>query len=355
MESATKTVTIAAAKNFVSKCITAAGALPAHSDQMAETLIMADHRGHYSHGMNRLEMYVNDLRQGIADGHITPEILKESPATAHVDGRNGLGPVVGKFCIDLAIKKAKEVGVGWVVAKGSNHYGIAGYYALQASNQGLVGMSVTNTSPLVMPTRGKVGTLGTNPISFAAPAQNDDSFVLDMATTTVALGKIELNERKGIPIPEGWGADKNGQQTTDPKEVLNGGGMLPLGGSEETSGYKGYGLAMMVEVLCGILGGSSYSTNIRRWGTTGDAADLGQCFIAVNPAMFADGFQGRMQDLMDTHRQLTPTDPEKPVLVAGDPSRINMKKCKEIGGIPYPARVIEYMNGVGKTLSVAPM
>ena len=142
-------------------------------------------------------MYINDLHKNCTNGNVIPEILKETPASAWVDGKNGLGAVVGNFCMDLAIKKAKEVGVGFVVAKGSNHYGIAGWYSMRAMQQGMIGMSMTNTSPLMSPTRSKEAALGTNPLSLAAPAQNGDSFVLDMATTAVAVGKIEMQVRKG--------------------------------------------------------------------------------------------------------------------------------------------------------------
>jgi LDH2 family malate/lactate/ureidoglycolate dehydrogenase len=182
-------------------------------------------------------MYINDLHKNACDGKILPKILKETPSTAWVDGQNGLGAVVGNFCMDLAIEKAKNVGVGWVVAKsnsnsllifgiieefysqiliiGSNHYGIAGWYTIRAMNQGLIGLSMTNTSPLMCPTRSIEAGLGTNPISFSAPGTREDSFTLDMATTAVAVGKIEMQKRKELPIPLGWAQDSNGRMTTD--------------------------------------------------------------------------------------------------------------------------------------------
>lgn len=179
--------------------------------------------------------------------------------------------------------------------------------------------------------------------------------MLDMSTSTIAYGKIEVNDRKGIPIPNGWGADSNGKQTNTPSEVLNGGGLLPLGGTEESGGYKGYGLSMMVEMMCGIMAGATYGSNIRRWGTTERVADLGQCFIAVDPNAFCGGFEDRMQDLMNMHRNLEPVEADKPVLVAGDPERMHMKKCADDGGIPYPRSVVEHMNGLAKELNVEVM
>nr|CAB3262821.1 uncharacterized protein LOC100183774 [Phallusia mammillata] len=358
MESAkseTLCIPMQSAKAFVKNCITAAGASNNHANDMAELLVTADYRGHFSHGLNRLEMYVNDLKTQITSTEGDPKVEKETAATAMVDGRNLLGPAVGTFCMDLAIKKAKEAGVGWVAARQSNHYGIAGYYALMASNQGLIGMSMTNTSPFVVPTRAKTATLGTNPVAFAAPAKSGKSFVLDMATSTVAVGKIELQQRKNEAIPTGWGADPNGVETNDPSKVLQGGGLLPLGGSEQSGGYKGYGLAMMVEVMCGILAGAGFGPNIRKWGTTERIADLGQCFIAVDPNAFCPGFENRMQDLMDLQRDLNPSDPKKPVLVAGDPERSHMTKCDSLGGIPYPQNIVKHMNEMGEKLGVESM
>lgn len=209
--------------------------------------------------MNRLEMYINDLLINSTDGKVTPKILKETPATALVDGGNGLGAVVGTFCMQLAIQKAKNIGIGWVCARRSNHYGIAGYYTMLAEKEGLIGISMTNTSPLMSPTRSKEAALGTNPLSLAAPANNGDSFVLDMATTAVALGKIEVQRRKQEPIPAGWAQGPDGNLTTDANVAFETACLSPLGGSEINSGYKGYGLGAMVEILCGISAGSFFS------------------------------------------------------------------------------------------------
>ncbi|KAJ0069609.1 hypothetical protein NL108_011109, partial [Boleophthalmus pectinirostris] len=288
-------------------------------------------------------MYVKDIESGICAKDGEPVVEKESAATALVDGQNLLGPVVGNFCMKLALKKAREAGIGWVVARGSNHYGIAGYYSMQALTENMIGMSFTNTSPLVVPTRAKECTLGTNPISVAAPANDGDSFVLDMATSAVALGKIELHHRRGDEIPIGWGQDSQGKMTPDPSKVLSGGGLVPIGGSEATGGYKGYGLGMMVEVFCGILAGAEYSNRIRTWKVTDKVANLGQCFVAINPENFAPGFTDRMSDLLSIQRGMDPADPETPVLTAGDPERANIKKCEEMGGIPYHLNVVNHM------------
>ncbi|XP_048758864.2 uncharacterized oxidoreductase YjmC-like [Ostrea edulis] len=342
-------------RRFARDCMTSVGTKPDHAESLAEVLVLADYRGHYSHGLNRLDMYVKDIQTGITVSDKDPVITKESAATAFVDGQNLLGPVVGNFCMDTAITKAKQSGVGWVVARGSNHYGIAGHYAMKAADQGLLGMSFTNTSPLVVPTRAKKTILGTNPISLAAPGLHGDNFVLDMATSTAALGKIELHERKQIPIPDSWGVDSHGKMTNNPTAVLNGGGQMPVGGAEETSGYKGSGLGFLVEIFCGILSGSAYGPSIRRWKNTTTVANLGQCFIAVEPNSFMPGFEERMSDLMDICRSLEPAEKDKEVLVAGDPERLHMTMCDDSGGIPYHPNQIQYAVDLAKTLNVKPM
>ncbi|KAK6188463.1 hypothetical protein SNE40_004632 [Patella caerulea] len=341
-------------QRFIEECMVKVGTSPKHAKYLATNLVAADYRGHYSHGLNRLDMYVKDIETGTTCNDKEPSIVKESVATALVDGNNTLGPVTGNFSMNVAIDKAKNVGIGWVVAKGSNHYGIAGFYAMEASKQGLLGMSFTNTSPLSVPTRAVKPTLGTNPISLAAPARKD-SFVLDMATTTAALGKIELHDRKGINIPNSWGVDSRGKECNDPKPVLESGGLMPLGGSELTGGYKGYGLAMLVEIFCGILSGSTYGPNIRKWRNTTTVANIGQCFVAINPDAFAPGFEDRMSDLINTCRSLQPAEGEDKVLVAGDPETQHMSNCDKIGGIPYHPNQIQFGIDLAKKLGVMEM
>jgi len=342
-------------KRFLVECLVKSGAVESHAKQLADVVVAGDLRGHYSHGLNRLDMYMNELKAGVCVGHGDPVILQEKPATAWVDGKDLLGPVVGNFCMDLAIKKAKEVGIGWVVAKRSNHFGIVGWYSMRAAEQGLVGMAFTNSSPLMFPTRSKNIALGTNPLSLAACGENGDKFVLDMASTTVALGKVEMADRKGLDIPLGWAADEQGKETTDPQKVLENGGLLPLAGAEITSGYKGYGLAAMVEILCGISAGSDWGLKVRSWKDAVRKGNLGQCFIAMDPTSFAPGFENRTQELMDSLRSLPPIDPSKPVLVAGDPEREHEALCDRLGGIPYHPNQITHAAEIAAKLGVRPM
>ncbi|KAK7109474.1 uncharacterized oxidoreductase YjmC-like [Littorina saxatilis] len=354
-EAEEKVVPVEEMHGFVIRCMRTAGAPEHHAQALADLLTAADHRGHYSHGLNRLDMYVRDIQSGMTVHNVEPTVVKETAATALVEGNNVLGPVVGRFCMDLAIQKAKEAGIGWVSARGSNHFGIAGWYSMRAMEQGLLGMAFTNTSPLLVPTRARKPTLGTNPLSLAAPGNQGDSMVLDMATTAVALGKVELNDRKGKPIPKGWGVDSSGKTSTDPKPVVESGGLMPLGGSEECSGYKGYGLSMMVDVFCGLLSGAAFGPNVRRWKTNDRPANLGQCFIAIDPSAFAPGFTDRMSDLMDHCRNLEPAEGESEVLVPGDPERKHIEKCTRLGGIPYHPNQIKYAQNLAEELKIQPM
>lgn len=259
---------------FIVDCIKAAGCDDLQANSVGRMLLDADSRGHYSHGVNRLPMYVEDLKTGVCKKDGQPFVSRRKGATALVDGDNSLGSVVGEFCINLAIELARENGIGWVSANNSNHFGTAGRYGQMASNQGFIGIAITNTSPLSFPTRSSKKALGTNPLAVYAPAQNRGEFSLDMATSTVAVGKIEIAKRKGVKLRPGWGADDKGIMSDDPDKVLNGGGLLLLGGTEESGGYKGTGLCMMVDILSGVLSGAHYGKNIRGWGKTTTKADL---------------------------------------------------------------------------------
>ncbi|KAA0200645.1 malate dehydrogenase [Fasciolopsis buskii] len=247
--------------DFCARCVEKVGISHEHSRELGEVLVAGDYRGHYSHGINRLAMYVRDVELKVCDSNSEPVIEKETASTALVNGKNLLGPVVGNFAMKLAIEKAKLSGIAWVAVRGSNHYGIAGWYSLMAVQQGLIGLSCTNTSPLVYPTRSKARTLGTNPITIAAPSSNPgDEFVLDMATSSVALGKA----------------------TSDPAVAIDQGALMPLGGEEHNSGYKGYGLGMVVEIFCGILADAAFGPHIRQWMNTDREANLASvCYLFI--------------------------------------------------------------------------
>jgi len=346
-------------ERFIVDCMVTVGTDKFRAQMLAANLTEADYRGHFSHGLSRLAMYVQDIQAGICSPNNDPKVLKEGPATAWIDGCNGLGVVVGTRAMELAIRKAKEAGVGWVVAKGSNHFGICQWYGEMARKQGLVGMAATNTSPLATPTRAKQPVFGTNPLCVMAPARNpEDSFVLDMSTSTTAVGKIEIQMRKKEPLPSlGWALGADGTPTTDAHEAFHGGsGLMPLGGEEVNSGYKGYGLAMMVELLTSLMGGGEVAHHVRRWNTFEKSANLGQLFVAVDPERFCPGMPDRLSGFVDELRSLEPVDPEKKVLVPGDPERRSIQQVEQRnGGIIYTSNHIHTYSELAEELKVAPM
>ncbi|GAB6031604.1 hypothetical protein CHUAL_009368 [Chamberlinius hualienensis] len=348
-------IAIPEVKKFIIECLKIVGAKPNHAEIMSEVLVSADYRGHFSHGLNRLELYVKDFKGGVCRSDKEPEIVNETVSTALVEGHSLLGGVVGKFAMDLAIEKAKNTGIGLVTVRGSNHFGIAGWYSMRALEQGMIGFAATNASPLIPPTRTTTRVFGTNPLSVAAPAANGDSYVLDMATSAVALGKLEVQYRKGEPIPLGWAMNAEGKATTDSAEAMKASTLFPLGGEEANSGYKGYGLAMMVDLLSGVLSGASYAHHIRDWTNTSTLANLGQVFLAINTGVFATGFQDRMSDVIDHCRNLPPVDPSKPVLVPGDPEKRHMAVVDADGGIHYHKNVIHHYDELAKQLNVPQM
>jgi LDH2 family malate/lactate/ureidoglycolate dehydrogenase len=261
-------------------------------------------------------------RSGRANMQARPRVIKETPVSALVDGDGGLGHVPGRFAMQLAIDKAKASGIAIAAVRNSAHFGAAGYYALMAAQAGLIGIACTSNSlAQVAPTFGKEAKLGTDPWSFAAPASSGQPFLLDMATTTVAAGRIRNKANEGLPCPPGWVLDHDARPSTDPLEAREKGGFLTsLGGSPETSSYKGYGLAVMVNILAACLSGATLITD-PGIGKKPQGGDIGHCFIAIDPSLFRDGddFAADVGRLCDDLRATTPIDPAQRVMVAGDP------------------------------------
>jgi len=287
----------------------------------ADVLSAADRRGIDSHGVARLRTYYDLLNIGRINPRARPRIVRETASTATVDGDNGLGLVVGPWANDVAMDKAAAVGTGWVSVCDTNHYGIAGYYVLKAVERDMIGWSMTNTTRGVAPLWGAERMLGTNPIAVAARAGRFGILCLDMATSTIPRGRIEVAARRGEVLLPGWAIGPEGSAATTPEAALAG-SLQPLGGTEETAGYKGYGLALIVEVLTGILAGAAFGPNIIGLFSTEGKSDLGQFFMAIDPGV-VDGpasFVNRLEKLIDqlTSAPLIPDAPG-PVLYAGQP------------------------------------
>jgi len=224
----------------------------------ADVLLKADLRGIDSHGVARLIGYVRLWDKKRINTKPEIKIIHETPSTATVDGDGGLGLVVAPFAMKIAIKKAEECGSGWVAVKNSNHFGIAGYHALMAVEKEMIGMAMTNASPLVTPTFSKERMLGTNPICYTFPAGEYPPIVIDMATSTAANGKLEVAERKNLAIPSGWVQDAKGNPSVNAAELKAGGSLLPLGGDRDHGSHKGFALSSAVDIFSAVLSGANY-------------------------------------------------------------------------------------------------
>jgi len=251
-------------RRFVRDVFVGVGTAPEDAAIAAEVLLASDLRGIESHGVSRLKMYYDWIRKGIISPQVRFEVVGEGPTTAVVDGHTSLGHPIAHRAMTLAIAKASQYGLGAVAVRNSSHYGIAGYYALMAVREGMIGLSFTNARPSVAPTFSVEPMLGTNPIAFACPTDEPFPFCFDAATSITQRGKIEVLAREGKPTPAGWVVDREGNLATDTAAILQGipkelYALLPLGGAgEEMGGHKGYGLATMVEILCAGLSAGSF-------------------------------------------------------------------------------------------------
>lgn len=263
----------------------------------AEILISADKRGIDSHGVGRLKpIYYDRIKEGIQNPITNFEIVRDKFATAVVDGHDGMGHVIGKKAMELAIDKAKKHGLGMVAVRNSTHYGIAGYYGLMAAENGMIGITGTNARPSIAPTFGVENMLGTNPLTFVMPSDEPFPFFLDCATSITQRGKIEVYDRAGKDLPEGWVIDENGKSRTDTHQVLidlvkGKAALTPLGGiGEENGGYKGYGYATVVEILSAALQGGNFLKGLLGFDESGNKVPyhLGHFFMAIDIECFTD-------------------------------------------------------------------
>jgi len=298
----------------------------------ASVLVASDVRGIASHGVARLDYYVALLEAGGADPRATPTIVRESATTAVLDAQNGMGHPAGVQAMTLAIEKAAAHDLGMVTVRRSNHYGIAGYYAMMALEREMIGISLTNTHPGVAPTGGRSRVYGTNPIAIAIPAAGPTPFVLDMATSVAPYGRLEVAARRGTALAQGWALDAQGRPTTSVEEALHG-MLLPLGGPAITSGYKGYGLALAIELLSAVLPGASYGPLVQPMGNVESASDLGQFFMAINVAAFDEpaSFQARAGDLLQRVKASPRADEATEILIAGEKEQRASEAARRYG------------------------
>ena len=278
-------------ENFMKNCLVSAGISEQDSDIISDVLIESDKRGIDSHGIGRLKpIYLDRIDWGILNPVTKIDVIKETETTAVLDGNNGMGHVISKKAMDMAIEKAKKYGMGMVAVRNSTHYGIAGYWASMASDAGMIGITGTNARPSIAPTHGVENMLGTNPLTIAFPTDEEFPFILDCATSVSQRGKIEMYNRAGKEIPPGWVISRDGETRTDTEQILidltkGKAALAPLGGlGEETAGFKGYGYATVVEVLSAALQGGSFLKDLNGFDKEGNRIPypLGHFFIAIN-------------------------------------------------------------------------
>ncbi len=276
-------------KRFVIDSLSKVGVSESDAGVVADVLVEADLRGVESHGVARLESYyVSRIRAGQLDPRPSITVARETPTSILLDAGNGLGHPAGKRAMEAVIEKAKHGGTAFGAVRNSNHFGIAGYYAMLALPSDLIGICSTNSVRYGAPTYGKSIMLGTNPWAYAIPAAQEPPFVLDFATTTVPRGKLEVYQRKEKALGKGWAIDANGVETLDAKAAL-GGALLPLGGfGVDNGGHKGYGLGLLVDIMCGVLSGGAFGDDLPLPSSGPQPGKISHFFGAIDPRGFRD-------------------------------------------------------------------
>lgn len=345
--------------SFCTSIFTTIGCSKADAAIAAKALIAADLRGIDSHGVARLSGYVRLWEAKRVNATPQLKIVHETPSTAVVDGDAGLGLVVAPFAMQVAINKAANVGTGWVSVKNSNHFGIAGYHAMMALPNDMIGIAMTNASALVAPTFSTERMLGTNPIAVAIPAGAEPAFVADFATTTAANGKLEILQRKNADTPLGWVQTKDGSASTNANELKTGGSLLPLGSDREHSSHKGYALGAIVDIFSAVLSGANYGPWVPPFPAYVPMPEnmpgegIGHFFGAMRIDAFrtADEFKKHMDNWIQRFRSAKTVAGEEKVIIPGDPER-EMEAERMVAGIPLVGAVEEDLKKLGERFAI---
>jgi LDH2 family malate/lactate/ureidoglycolate dehydrogenase len=346
-------------RSFTENIFLAMGCSDAHAQLAADVLIRSDMRGIDSHGVARLSGYVRLWEKKRINATPDIKIVHETPTTATVDGDAGLGLVVAPFAMQIAIEKAEKYGSGWVAVRNSNHFGISGYHALMAVERNMIGYAMTNASPLVAPTFSNERMLGTNPICYAFPAGKYPPVVVDMATSAAANGKLEIAQRAGKPVPEGWIQDQHGDFTTDPHALKKGGSLLPLGSDREHGSHKGFGLSATVDILSAVLSGANYGPWVPPFVSflepPNDPVGLGIGHflgaMRVDGFRPVDEFKANMDIWIQRFKDANRIDPNQPVIIPGEPE-LAAEADRVLNGIPLVDAVVDDLHELAKRFSI---
>ncbi len=333
-------------ERFMKEVLIAIGVPKSDAEIVSDVLIESDKRGIDSHGIGRFKpIYIDRIDQKILNPVTKIEVIRDEKAAAVLDGHNGMGHVVSHRAMSMAIDKAKKYGIGMTAVRNSTHYGIAGYYATMATKEGLIGITGTNARPSIAPTFGVENMLGTNPLTFGFPTDDEFPFVLDAATSVSQRGKIEVYDRLDMDIPPGWVIDESGKTRTDTKEILKDltlgkAALTPLGGlGAETAGYKGYGYATAVEILSAALQAGSFMKALNGKDENGALIPypLGHFFIAIDPAFFMgrETFRRIATAILKELRESKKAPGEERIYTAGEPEYIAYKLRSKYG-CPVP-------------------
>jgi ureidoglycolate dehydrogenase (NAD+) len=349
MEQKTKTVSVAGLEQFCQAALRRCGLREADARVTADVLVTTDTFGVFTHGTKSLRGYVRRLQAGGLMADAVPRIQAEGPAWAVVDGQSAIGMVTSAFAMNTAIQKAKTAGVAYVGVRNSCHFGAAGYYVNLAAKAGMIGLAMANDTPSMAVPGSRKGVLGTNPFAYAVPAGDEDPIFLDIASSAVAGGKIRIFQALGLKVPENWLVDTEGVPTTDPFAYPFAGSLLPFGG------YKGYGIALMIETLAGVLTGAGMQWEILSWidGDPSQPTRHGAAFLAVNVGAMIpiDAFKQRVDTLIRSIRQAPKAKGSDRIYVPGE---MEWQKRRQalVNGIAMPEDVLESLRGLAQDLAM---
>lgn len=363
MKESSELVAVDTLRSFCTEALERLGVQNEDAQIVAKVLVEADLRGIDSHGVARMSRYVSGIQQGMMRPKANPKIVYETPVTATIDADAGLGQPVSHRAMQLAISKAREHSLGFVAVRNSNHFGIAGFYAMMALAEDMIGICTTNTEVIVVPTFARNAMLGTNPIAIAVPAGDEPPFVLDMSTATVTRGKLEVYARLEKPVPLNWATDEKGLATDNPARVLQniikrgGGGLLPLGGSlEESGGHKGYGMALAVEIFSAVLSGARYANLVYPKDKDGKPlpSGIGHFFGAMRVDAFRpkDEFKRDMDDLVRRLKDAPKAEGAERIYIHGEKEFESVERLTQLG-VPLNSKVMEDLRTIAEQLGMS--
>lgn len=336
-------VSVSDLEAYCMRAMLKAGMREEDAQTTADVLVTSDTWGVYTHGTKQLRPLLIHMRDGGLDPLANPQIISEGSSWAHVDGHYAMPPVSAVMAMRTAINKAHQSGIGFSGVYHSSHFGAAGYYAMLAAQSDMIGLAMTNVDPFMTVPGAKGRVLGTNPITYAIPTGKARPVFLDMATSTVAASKVFAAETLGKPIPETWIVDRDGKPSTDPSELLKGGAMQPM------AGYKGYGIALLIEILAGVLTGAAFTTDVKTWIIDTDARiNQGHAFIVLDPQIMMpiDDFKARMDELVRRIHE-TPTAPGAQRIYMPGEMEWERRDDALKTGIPLPEDVLLYLRDMG--------